>query len=151
MYTSPPTTIARALRSSQLVCAAVLAAGGVLIATTQAIARQQIEVLDACIQVESSGRDSPLEIINNCSVRVHASWGAYNRAKDSGVISYTKDLDPGERVLSGYTAGEDFYALGCPATSTPAHPRGYKLAYRSDLARAVGTWEHVGSLVCVES
>src|SRR5215467_12577133 len=123
--------------------AVVLACVGLLRGAPRASAQEQVDVLDTCVHVEAHGYEGPLEIVNKCGVRIRVSWGSYNRAKDSGVMRFAKELHPGERVLSGYSEGEDLYAVGCPAATAPGHPHGYKLAYRGNVGTPVGAWEHV--------
>jgi hypothetical protein len=108
--------------------------------------RRQVEVFDDCIKL--SGGLPNWEIGNGCGVRIHAGWGEYDGETESGILEYSADIDPGEKV-SSYVA-TDIHVLGCPYTPTPGHPYGYKLAYRDNPGKSVTAWREDGSLVCIQ-
>jgi hypothetical protein len=108
--------------------------------------RRQVEVFDGCIKL--SGGVPNWEVKNGCGVRIHASWGEYDSETESGILEYSADINPGEKVSS--YVGTDIHALGCPYTPTPGHPYGYRLAYKEDPQKTVTEWREDGSLVCIE-
>jgi hypothetical protein len=117
-----------------------------LFAAVTVNAQEKLPVLDSC--VDTGGEPGSYWIRNECGVRIHAYWGFWDHDSDSGIIQYSKDLDPGETIDAHMYTG--FYAIGCPFTPKPGHPYGYKLVYASNLSGAVTSVKGIDSLTCIE-
>ena len=114
-------------------------------ASNASATQDRMEVLNSCVNFTA---DTPHSIINNCGIDIHAEWGVYDRASDSGTMSYAADLRVGART-EPLPDKSHMYALGCPTTSTPGHPLGYRLTYKNNTSATVVNWTHVDSLVCL--
>lgn len=114
-------------------------------------AQEEIPVLDECVGV--TGSVGNWSVVNNCGLPIHAWWGFWDKSTDTGTMSYSADLNPGQSIaLSSVFGNAGIYALGCSSVAQPGYAYGRKLTYADPkfLGKTVSNWTHVNSLTCMQ-